>query len=861
MSGLGQIPPPPVWSGPVDLTNCDREPIHLLGGIQPIGFLIATSFDWVVRHASANLADHLPAAPERLLGESLLGLVTAEAMHQIGGRLQMLRGPNALERLFGVSLTPGGRPYDLAIHMNGELVVLEGEPSDLEDALEAGTTVRGMIARLHQAEGYEGLCTEAVRQIRALTGFQRVMLYRFDEDGAGEVIAESAVSFLPSFMGLHFPATDIPRQARILYEKNYLRLIADVEAAPVPVLPRPRLEAQPIDLSLSVLRSVSPIHIEYLRNMGVQSSMSISVLRKGRLWGLIACHHNAPLRVAFERRTAAELFGQIFSLVLESREREGELAREAKANAVHHRLIASLGAMKPGSRSLTEFLEILAEVIPCDGIGVWSKGGTALRGQTPNSQEFAGLITFLHRAASGTIYATHKLGEMHPPATAYAQRASGLLAIPLSRSPRDYLVFFRREVTQSVTWAGDPAKPVTPGPDGLRLTPRKSFAAWKQLVEGQSPRWTENDLVMAERLRVTLLEVVLQLTDMADRERRMAQERQEILIAELNHRVRNILALIRGLVSQSRETAGSVEEFAAMIGGRIQALARAHDQITTDRFQPAPLAELVRAEAGAYSQDGLDRVLLSGPPALLHPQAHTTLALVMHEMMTNAAKYGALRDSGGRVAVDWRFTPEDALEILWRESGGPRVRAPERRGFGTTIIERAVPHDLKGEAELSYEPAGLRARFLIPAEHVQDGGGATPEGTALPRPATTAAPEAEFHLPERVLLVEDNLLIAMDAEDQLRRLGAAAVDVAPSVQAALRLLDQAAPGIALLDVNLGRENSFPIADALAARGIPYVFATGYGEASAFPDRFRDAIVVNKPYTLAEMRKALQQRLG
>ncbi|PWC29693.1 HWE histidine kinase domain-containing protein [Teichococcus aestuarii] len=840
----------------VDLTNCDREPIHLLGGVQPIGFLVAVTSDWVVRRTSANVEAHLGQAPEALFGSFLSRLLTREALHQIGGRLHLLRGPNAVERLFGVVLQEGQPPYDLAIHMAGEMIVLEGEPSDLEDALEAGTTVRGMIARLHQVEGFDGLCREAVRQIRALTGFGRVMLYRFDHDGAGEVIAESTASFMPSFMGLHFPASDIPRQARLLYERNLLRLITDTELAPVPVLPLLDSRQQPLDLSLSVLRSVSPIHIEYLRNMGIKASMSISVLRKGRLWGLIACHNTEPLRVPFERRTAAELFGQIFSLALESREREEDLSREAQANRVHHRLMASLGAMRPGSSSLAEFLETLAEVIGCDGIGLWSSTGTALHGHTPTVEEFSGIVRFLHRAASGTIYATHRLGEMHPPAADYAQRAAGLLAIPLSRAPRDYLVFFRRAVTQSVTWAGDPSKPVALGPNGPRLTPRKSFAAWQETVEGQSRPWTESDLMMAERLRVTLLEVVLQLTDMAERERRVAQERQEILIAELNHRVRNILGLIRGLVNQTRGHAGSVDEFAGMIGGRIQALARAHEQITTDRWRAAPLEELIRSEAAAYAANGRDRVRLDGPPVLLEPVAYTTLALVMHEMMTNAAKYGALCDGHGHVQVRWRFTPEEALEIRWTEEGGPPVQPPRRQGFGTTIVERALPHDLKGEAELHYHLSGVQARFLLPASYVRRGTEAAVEAQhALP-----AAP-AEFSFSGRVLLVEDNLLIAMDAEDQLRRLGGTAVDVASSVQAALRMLEHAVPQVALLDVNLGRESSFPVADALLARGIPFVFATGYGEADAFPDRFRSSEVISKPYTMAEMRTALQRSMG
>jgi len=432
-----------------------------------------------------------------------------------------------------------------------------------------------------------------------------------------------------------------------------------------------------------------------------------------------------------------------------------------------------------------------------------------------------------------------------------------VLAIPLSRGPRDYLVFFRRQVAHAVVWAGDPHKPVDLGPNGIRMTPRKSFAAWRETVDGQSPPWTDSDLQMAERLRVTLLEVVLQLSDMAEHERRVAQERQEILIAELNHRVRNILGLIRGLVGQSRGNAGTVDEFAGMIGGRIQALARAHDQITADNWRPAPLAELVQAEAAAYLERKADRVILTGPPVLLEPSAQTTLALVIHEMMTNAAKYGALCDSHGSVRIDWRRLDNDDLELLWNEEGGPPVRAPSRKGFGTTIIERAIPHDLKGEAELHYELSGLRARFVLPAAQVHDAPAAPPQ----PLPAAVADLPAELPLPARILLVEDNLLIAMDAEDQLRRLGAREVEVASSVQAALQILARQEPEVALLDMNLGRENSFPVADALAARGIPFVFATGYGEASAFPERFRKAVVIKKPYSQADIRAALQRRMG
>ncbi len=201
--------------------------------------------------------------------------------------------------------------------------------------------------------------------------------------------------------------------------------------------------------------------------------------------------------------------------------------------------------------------------------------------------------------------------------------------------PRDCLIFFRREILRSVKWAGDPNKSYAEGPLGPRLTPRKSFEIWQDIVRGQSSPWTSADLRIAEGLRVTLLEVILQLADLAARERKGAQERQELMIAELNHRVRNILSLVRALVNQSKGTATTIEEFSSVLGGRIQALARAHDQITNLNWAPAALRSLVESEAGAYLGARADRIRLGGPDIALDPKALATLALVVHEMMTN----------------------------------------------------------------------------------------------------------------------------------------------------------------------------------------------------------------------------------
>ena len=838
------------FDAPVDLTSCDREPIHQLGAVQSFGGLIATTADGLVARASENVERFLGRGVEDLLGRPIDEVLPEATVRAVREQTHALHGTDVVERAFGVQLVEGGEPHDLALYLSGHLIAIEFEPAEHE-ALNASGTVRSMIGRLQKTDDSAAFHREAVRQMRALTGFDRVMLYRFDHDGSGEVVTEALANGLEPYRGLRYPASDIPKQARALYLRSMLRLIADTEDGGVAVLPQRGPDGEPMDLSMSVLRAVSPIHLEYLTNMGVRASMSVSIIVGGKLWGLFACHHMSPRRISLERRTAAELFGQMFAWVLDGREREAEMRYEDRARGLHHRLLGAMAAGGSTMQAVTGQLDDLSGLIASDGVAVWIDGQVVRQGETPTREELSGLVRFLNAAPAGEAFSTDHLSGVHPAASDYAERAAGVLAIPISRQPRDYLLFFRREVARSVTWAGNPEKPVTVGPNGVRLTPRKSFDAWREVVRGRSEPWREADLRIAEQLRVTLLEVILRLTDAAEKERRSAQERQELLIAELNHRVRNILGLIRGLVAQSQSGARDVSEFASVIGGRIHALARAHDQITTSNWGPGKLSDLVRAEAAAYLDQRADCVTVEGPEVLLAPQAFSTVALVIHELTTNAAKYGALADSRGRVTVSWSLDQMGRLVLRWRESGGPPVQAPERRGFGSTVIERSIPFDLKGEAELRYELTGVEARFVVPAAYVElapedDGAGEVANPKADPRTP----------LAGRVLLVEDNMLIALDAEDMLSDLGAAEVVTAASVGEALDAIEAQVPDFALLDVNLGNETSVAVAERLSKAGVPFLFATGYGEKLSGPSSVQGAPVVSKPYTVDILRKTL-----
>lgn len=840
-----QVPPA------ADLSNCEREAIHIIGAIQSIGFLIALSPDWIVTRVSANAATHLGRPVAALLGAPLHDLIGIEAIHTIRNRLASLRGEDSVERAFGVRLQDDGERFDLGVHMSGQTIIIEAEPSQAPGEHSAGTMVRSMLERMR---GQANVLREAARLVQALTGFDRVMIYRFHADGSGEVVAERARFGLEPYLGLHYPASDIPSQARAMLLRNPIRMLTDVEAEPSPLVPQLDVRNQPLDLTMSTLRAHSLMHIEYLRNMGVRATMTISLVRDGVLWGLISCHHMTPRHVGYERRSTAELFAQVLTFLIEKSERDQIAAYEVRTRLLHNELMAAVIDKSSTGENIAALTERMAELMPCDGVAMYVDGNVTLKGITPTLEEFASLQDFLKPNLASQIYATEALGDVHPPARAFIDRAAGLLVIPISRSPCDYIVFFRQEMARAVMWAGNPAKVLEPGPNGLRMTPRRSFEAWREIVRGHSTPWTEAELRTAEALRVTLLEVVLHLIGMTERERQAAAQKQELLIAELNHRVRNILGLIRGLVSQSRTSAIDVDTFATVLGDRVHALARAHDQITAKNWGPGALATLVAAEASAYLGEGAVRIHAGGPSVLLQPEAFSTMALVIHELMTNAAKYGALLGPDGQVMIQWGVDPAGDVILDWTEIGGPPVQPPTRRGFGSTIIERSIPHELGGETTVVFAPTGLRMRLSLPSRYVVVG-----EDTTIAA-ATVAITSLPTGVSGAVLLVEDNLVIALNAEDMLLALGATHVTVASSVAEALQLLAGETPSFALLDVNLGRETSWPVAARLRELGVPHVFATGYGDGGGvdYPPEYRQTPSITKPYTSVSIARAVTE---
>ena len=845
-----------------DLTICDREPITRLDLIQSFGFLLAMSNDWTIARASQNAAEFLKVSAETLLGTRLDQWISEQAVHDIRNRLAILSSTGS-ERLYGIKLLKGKKAsFDLALHFAGDLLVLEGEPSQPDSRMEAASMVRAMIARLNSARNFDAFHRDAARQTRAITGFDRVMIYRFNEGGSGEVIADSVNSGVESFLGLNYPASDIPVQARALYLRNPFRIIADVNAAPSPIDPPPSSGVQPLDLSLAVTRAVSPVHIEYLTNMGVGSSLSISIIVDGRLWGLIACHHQTPRLPSFVMRTAAELFGQMYSLSLESRLHHEAFAEEQRVRGVSDRLITAIAGDAELLSNAQWLQDISREIVTCDGVAIYRAGEVFANGSTPPDAEVRALAEKLNLTSPSKIFSTDHLASLHAPCADTADRASGLLAIPISRTPRDYIMLFRRERIHEVKWGGEPAKALIPSDDGMRISPRKSFRAFAELIRGRAISFSERDRRVGEAIRLAMIEVILRLSESATEARRNSDERQDLLIGELNHRVRNILALIRGLITQTGQSATDVSTYVDGLNGRVQSLARAHDQITRHNWGPASIASLFDDEVAAHCPGDGGRFVFEGPSILLLPAAITTLALVIHELVTNSVKHGSLSGTGRIfVTVEVDHTT-GGIWLRWRERGGPAVRAPERRGFGSAILERAVPFDLQGKASIRYALAGLEADFFIPSPNVWSGPlppiSNEPEPGDIAMESTWVGPVETPLAGRLVLLVEDNMLIAMETEDMLTSLGASSVVTVSNLADAADALAGAVFDLAVLDISVGKGTSFDFATRLKDAGVPYIFASGYGDQVVLDPEHSSAVVIQKPYSRAHLAAAVRR---
>lgn len=508
------------FAAPVDLSNCDREPIHIPGSIQPHGALFALAEpDLRIVQASANTDERLSVEPRALLGETV-DRVIGRGGRDVVQRALLATDPRAESPL---RLRADGRDFDGIIHRSGAYAILELEPTT-DDVVTFGhfyRQVRGAVARLQRGQRVVETCEHAVAEIAAMTGFDRVMAYRFDRDDHGHVIAEKKRDGLEPFLDLHYPASDIPAQARRLYTLNWLRLIADASYRPAPLLAASGSPTEPLDLTYSVLRSVSPIHCEYLRNMGVAASMSISIVIDGRLWGMLICHHYQPRVVPYEVRAACEFLGQALSWQIAARERADGFERRSAAQRSLARLIDGIALVDDVSVGMMEHGEALLALVDAHGAAVRVDGAWKTTGVTPPEGSLDTLASSLLAGGDGGVAATDSVAKLAPEALRDDAVASGMLAVTLSGDGDDLVLWFRPEVVATVSWAGDPRKLISLADGDARLTPRGSFALWRETVRGRSLPWNPWELEAASDLRRAIVGRVMRRN--AELERRVEE--------------------------------------------------------------------------------------------------------------------------------------------------------------------------------------------------------------------------------------------------------------------------------------------------------------------------------------------------
>lgn len=496
----------------LDLTACEREPIHRLGAVQPHGVLLALkppAFEIVAM--SANGSALFGVTVQELTGRALREALPALADLATPVLLAAVAAEKSALHLRSVELTSNGRPvrFDAVAHVSDGFYILELEEAVEEKSEHPGsmlqTRMGAFVSQLESALSIDALCAATAREARLISGFDRALVYRFDDEWNGAVVAEDRNETLPSYLSLRFPASDIPAQARELYRRNRIRIIPDASYTPVPIEP-----AGSLDLSYSVLRSVSPVHVEYMRNMGTMASMSVSIIIEGELWGLVSLHNKEPKRVSLQRRHACDLVTKIFALQIAARERAQEVERRVELGSIQARLLGFMAEEEHFLDGLTNHADDVLALAEASGAAIVSSDRCTLLGETPSKPDVMRIYDWLaaERAADEVFYTDRLSAEFQhaPPASI----ASGLLAISISRKFASYIFWFRPEVVRTLKWGGDPNKPVSPLPaGGGRLHPRNSFEVWKETVHGRSLPWSPAIVDAAKDLRASVLGIVL----------------------------------------------------------------------------------------------------------------------------------------------------------------------------------------------------------------------------------------------------------------------------------------------------------------------------------------------------------------
>ncbi len=476
----------------VNLTNCEQEPIHIPGSIQPHGFLLAVhEHDLTIAYCSANVNELISITYEQCLGKKLEEVLAKSTQSLF---LQHKARPsNVLNPPFAITIN--GAHLLCSIHKSGALYVAEFEPAGgaAPDITAVYDQNIGLVNAMAQSATLQDLCARVAEQTRQITGYDRVMIYRFDKEYNGEVFAESKAENIEPFLGLHYPHTDIPVQARQLYLTNLMRIIPDAGYTPVPIYTLDDGTNKNLDMSMSGLRSVSPIHIQYLHNMGVSGTFTISLLHEGKLWGLITCHHYSKKYVPLYTRIAAQLQGHLLTSQIDVRQKSEEYVAAKSINASLEKLLEEHYQLNASSFEHIVNQPTILSLCNAGGAAILFDGVVYKTTQTPQDEEIKLLANWLATYSPQGTYSTARLADTYPDAKKFSATGGGIIYHSLGGLQNDCIIWFAPETLEEVHWAGDPGNAILTTEKGL--TPRNSFELWKQVVKYQSREWINPELL------------------------------------------------------------------------------------------------------------------------------------------------------------------------------------------------------------------------------------------------------------------------------------------------------------------------------------------------------------------------------
>lgn len=820
------------------LASCDQEPIHVPGTIQNFGCLLAVNCETeIIEVASKNTPAFLEIEAHDLIGQSIATVLDHELMHalrNIGGYSSV-----TVQREHVGILNVHGGTMDVAMHQMGRHYQIEFLPqSEVPVSL---NDIRSLVGKLQRAESLQQVFAIAVEAVADVSKYHRVMFYRFLPDGAGEVVAEERDAEIDSFLGLRYPAWDIPLQARALYVKTPIRIIQDMREDSVPLVSLSTTPVAEFDMSLALLRGTSPVHLEYMNNMGVKSTMTIPIVVDKQLWGLIACHHNDVRQVDPSIVSSGELAGQVVSLAVNQLLERMRQEIHRQVTDLSGRVIRVQEPREPALEFGRLLLPKLSSMITCHGCALlYDQTSMGLGVLQDRDECIAQIGALADKSTSAILTYASLVDECElPPSTDIA----GALVIRIAAMPSVRLVFVRSAIESTINWGGNPEKELAFEEGEVRLSPRKSFAKYVTETNNKCDEWTAGDLLLAETIKRVIAESFETSLELSSQRANLG-----LMVHELNHRVRNILALVRSVTNQTKASADTKDRYAEGVEQRILALASAHDLLTSSPDGGLSLQEIARIELTPYLDEERLAEAISGDDVFVTRDAAAITSLLIHELVSNAVKYGALSVQEGMVSFYSALEGEEVV-LAWRESSGPAVRPPERRGFGLTLLEQGFPYEFSTQSDLRFLKEGFEAHYRLPlrlfVKQASDSEGTKERPTVILAVPRTSA-----------LIVEDSYMLAVDLTNLLKELQFQEVERAATVENAIALIEEKSFDYCFLDINLRGESSFPVADRLMAKGMNFCFVSGYGVSADCPDRFKDVPIFQKPLGADQIERYL-----